>query len=641
MISIKNLQKHYTLNKNSISILKDINLTLVPGEMTCLVGESGCGKSTFLHILGGLDDYDAGEYLFNGKDVENFSEKEWSSFRTRNIGFIFQSFNLIPHLSALENVEISMTLNKVPKGERRKRAKSLLDSVGLKNRYEYLPSQLSGGQKQRVAIARALANDPDIILADEPTGALDSKNSKQVMTILKTIAEKGKIVLVVTHSLELSKLGDTIIEMKDGRIECIRRSQVKKKNSSSQGAVSSAKRNKINWLTTLKLSLKNIRSKKWRNFLTSLGASIGIFGIAIIAALGNGIHNKVSSTIHDESSKLKITVHNKDFALLSIKDFDKLKSLSGVQAVYPSNSYQISIKAGSHLATGNGESLLPKKYQHTYGSRFIESGHYPAQKDEIAVPERIAKSLFKDPDQAIGRTVTLTAQLMSGKQVFQTVSAKAKITGLLKNQSVSYLDSIGVSDNLSAEMMKTIASGKNRSLSCVIIPASMNKISGIKKAAEKEGYVAQTNNEIESQLNTYVSIASTALAMLSGISLLVSSIMIGIVLYMGVVERTKEIGILKSLGAYKTDIKRIFMTEGTVIGLLGGLLGALIAVIVGVISDHVIEDFIHKIDFPLFQYSFLQIVCFVILSGFLGMMASLIPASLAARQKAVEALKYE
>ncbi|WKB35496.1 ABC transporter ATP-binding protein [Terrilactibacillus sp. S3-3] len=207
MISIKNLQKHYTLNKKSIPILQDINLTLVPGEMTCLVGESGCGKSTLLHILGGLDDYDGGDYLFNGKNVKNFSEKEWSSFRTRNIGFIFQNFNLIPHLSALENVEISMILNKAPKSERQQRAKRLLDSVGLKSRYHYLPSQLSGGQKQRVAIARALANNPDIILADEPTGALDSKNSKQVMHILKTIAEQGKIVLIVTHSLELSKMG--------------------------------------------------------------------------------------------------------------------------------------------------------------------------------------------------------------------------------------------------------------------------------------------------------------------------------------------------------------------------------------------------------------------------------------------------
>ncbi|MDD9149636.1 MULTISPECIES: ABC transporter ATP-binding protein [unclassified Sporolactobacillus] len=223
MISIKNLQKHYTLNKKSIPILKDINITLVPGEMTCLTGESGCGKSTLFNILGGLDDYDGGEYLFNEKDVKSFSEKDWSSFRAKNIGFIFQSFSLIPHLSALKNVEISMTSNKIPKSERGKRAKALLDSVGLKNRYDYILSQLSGGKKQRVAIARALANDPDIMLADEPTGTLDSKSSKQVMAILKSIAERGKIVLVVTHSSELSQLGDKVIEMKDGKIECVRR----------------------------------------------------------------------------------------------------------------------------------------------------------------------------------------------------------------------------------------------------------------------------------------------------------------------------------------------------------------------------------------------------------------------------------
>ncbi|WP_255573438.1 ABC transporter ATP-binding protein [Anoxybacillus sp. ST4] len=198
--------------------MKGVSLRLQKGQLVYLLGESGCGKSTLLNIIGGLDYADDGEYIFNSINVREFNEKKWARLRRERIGFVFQNFNLIPHLSVLENVEMSMILLGKSKEKRKRRAIELLNMVGLGDKLGYLPNQLSGGQKQRVAIARALANDPDIILADEPTGALDSENSMNIMEILKGISQQGKIVLVVTHSQELTSYADRIIRMKDGKI---------------------------------------------------------------------------------------------------------------------------------------------------------------------------------------------------------------------------------------------------------------------------------------------------------------------------------------------------------------------------------------------------------------------------------------
>jgi len=223
MISLQSIEKSYHLSNQTVKVLNNINLALYPGELSYLLGESGCGKSTLLNILGGIDKADNGEYIFDGKNVTNFKEKDWAYFRRNKIGFVFQTFNLIPHLTALENIEMSMILDGFSKTDRRARALELLELVGLKDRASHLPNQLSGGQKQRVAIARSLANNPDIILADEPTGALDSENSEQIMKILKEVSQQGKIVLVVTHSQELLHFADKVIKMKDGTINEVKK----------------------------------------------------------------------------------------------------------------------------------------------------------------------------------------------------------------------------------------------------------------------------------------------------------------------------------------------------------------------------------------------------------------------------------
>ncbi|WP_280169355.1 ATP-binding cassette domain-containing protein [Priestia megaterium] len=646
MISLKSIKKSYNLNNESVQVLKDINLDLFPGQLTYLLGESGCGKSTLLNIIGGIDNFSNGEYLFNTKSVKNFSEKEWSYFRRKKIGFIFQNFNLISHLTALENVEMSMILEGMSKSERRKHASELLELVGLGDRINHLPNQLSGGQKQRVSIARSLANNPDIILADEPTGALDSKNSEQIMKILKEVADQGKIVLVVTHSEKFTEYADKIIKMKDGLITEVTNFKNKDNNISNEKEnhknLALNKGKKINWSTTLKLAVRNIKNKKWRNTLTALGASIGIFGIVTIGALGNGVKEKITSTVDGNTENSSISVYKEGTELLSDSMLNKLSNVKDVQAVYSYNPFQASLEASNKKkVTVSADTLVPKKNQSMYGKHYITHGSYPSKNNQISIPERTAKELYGTPNKAIGKKVKVVTQLMSLKDVYQTVETQAVITGTVKNGSIPMLDSVGLSYPLSTQIMNENPQTKGKSMQYTIIPSSRNKVDSIIEDVKKMGYTAETEEDSSKEISNYVTMASVAVGMLSGISLIVSSIMIGIVLYVSVLERTKEIGTLKALGAFRTDIRRIFVTEGLMVGILGGVFGVVGSFIVGKFANFVIKEGFHKPSLQLFEFNIYQIIVIVILSGFLGVLASFIPAFRASRLNPVEALKYE
>ncbi|MEW5323127.1 ATP-binding cassette domain-containing protein [Geobacillus thermoleovorans] len=643
MIILRNIKKYYKLGNESIEVLKGVSLHLQKGQLICLLGESGCGKSTLLNIIGGLDYADDGEYIFQSINVRKFNEKEWACLRREKIGFVFQSFNLIPHLSALENVEMSMTLLGKSKEERKRRAIELLNMVGLEDKLNYLPNQLSGGQKQRVAIARALANDPDIILADEPTGALDSENSVRIMEILKKISQQGKVVLVVTHSQELVSFADRIIRMRDGKIieneDVAHATEVEDVDKSIGN-----KSKKLDLFTTCKLSFRNIKNKKWRNILTAIGASIGIFGLSIIMALGNGVKQKLSSSIDEATAKSSLSVANEQFAVLSENDSAQLRELKGVRDIYPYNPFQISIKTKEGAkATSSAESLSPRKYAEIiYGKKYIVKGRFPDdQSDEIVLPERIAKKLFKDSKEAVGKHVSLVVQVMSLKEIYPTVNVHATVVGVVKNNPIPLLDTVGISYGLSQKIMQESIGNSTSALSFTIIPSSMKDIAPLKNEIKKMGYKVQTDEESQNEINEYISLASIALGMLSGISLIVSSIMIGIVLYVSVLERTREIGILKALGAFRSDIRRIFVTEGVLIGVIGGVFGILGSIAVGKAANYVVTTVMKKSNLDLFQFSFVQVVLLILFSGLLGVLASFVPANKAAKQPAVEALRHE
>ena len=643
MISLRSIGKNYKLEDEMVQVLKNINLELLPGQLTYLFGESGCGKSTLLNIIGGIDEATNGEYLFNGKDVMDFTEKDWAYFRRKKIGFVFQNFNLIPHLTAIENVEMSMILEGISKTERRDRAKELLELVGLQDKSRHLPNQLSGGQKQRVAIARSLANNPDIILADEPTGALDSENSEQIMKLLKKVASQGKIVLVVTHSQEFLSYADKILKMKDGAIVDIEHALQQKDENATLHTDSPTKRKKLNLGTTLKLASRNLKNKKWRSTLTAIGASIGIFGIVLIGALGNGIKEKISSTVDHTVADSSIGVYKENTELLPNTMIHDLENTKNVEAVYTYNPFQISIETSKGTKkTASADTLVPSKYKSIYGKSYIIVGKYPSKNDEVAIPKRIAQELFgHNPSQVIGEKVKIVSQLMSLKDVYQTVQTEATVTGIVKNGAIPLLDSVGFSYPLALKMTNDNPQTKNTALQYTVIPSSPDKVDSIIKGLESKGYIAETEGDSSEEISTYVTLASVAVGLLSAISLVVSSIMIGIVLYVSVLERTREIGTLKAIGAFRSDIRRIFVTEGFMIGILGGVLGVADSMIIGKLANYIIKAGFAKPNLQLFQFDVFQVSIIILFSGILGILASYIPAFRASKLNPVDALKYE
>ena len=305
MLRVKNIKKSYKTGDFNQDALKGVSIDFRENEFVSILGASGSGKTTLLNIIGGLDRYDSGDLIINNKSTKQFKAKDWDAYRNNCIGFIFQSYNLIGHISILANVEMGLILSGKSKKYAKKKAKELLNKVGLKDHAHKKPNQLSGGQMQRVAIARALANDPEIILADEPTGALDSKTSVQIMKLIKEIA-KDKLVIMVTHNPDLAKeYSSRIIELKDGELISDSNPIKKEEKDDSEIAI---KKTKMSFLTALKLSFNNIKTKKGRTFLTAFASSIGIIGIALILALSNGFKIQIDKFEKDTLSQMPIVI---------------------------------------------------------------------------------------------------------------------------------------------------------------------------------------------------------------------------------------------------------------------------------------------------------------------------------------------
>ena len=323
MLQLQHISKVYHTGNQEFHALKDISIRFRENEFVSILGQSGSGKTTLLNIIGGLDQYTSGDLLIQGKSTKQFKNRDWDSYRNHTIGFVFQSYNLIGHQTALSNVEIAMTLSGVSKAERKKRAIEALERVGLKDHLNKKPNQMSGGQMQRIAIARALVNDPKVVLADEPTGALDSETSLQIMELLKDIA-KERLVIMVTHNPELAKAYSTrIVQVLDGSI--LSDSNPYDPTNEDKPSDVQFKKTKMSFMTALALSFNNLLTKKGRTFLTAFAGSIGIIGIALILALSNGVSNYINKIQEDTLVSLPLTIneHNQSHILASTNDLDE------------------------------------------------------------------------------------------------------------------------------------------------------------------------------------------------------------------------------------------------------------------------------------------------------------------------------
>ena len=390
MLQLKNIKKDYPAGDGTVHALKGIDLQFRESEFVSILGPSGCGKTTMLNIIGGLDQYSDGDLVINGTSTKEYKDRDWDTYRNHSIGFVFQSYNLIPHQTVLQNVELALTLSGVSKSERRKRAKAALEEVGLGTQLNKKPTEMSGGQMQRVAIARALVNNPDIILADEPTGALDTETSVQVMEILKGIS-KNRLIIMVTHNPELAeKYSTRIIRMLDGEItgdtapltkeelEAYKKKEKKKKESGKKD-----KKPSMSFATSFSLSLKNLFTKKGRTALTSFAGSIGIIGIALIFAVSQGLSGYIDTLQEDTLSSYPLTIEETHVDMGTLMESFMGAAESGYEhendAVYSKALVYNMINALNNMETSENDLEAFKKYiEAERANPDSESGLYDA-----------------------------------------------------------------------------------------------------------------------------------------------------------------------------------------------------------------------------------------------------------------------
>ncbi len=765
MLKLKNIKKSYKTGDFVQHALKGVSLEFNNNEFVAILGPSGSGKTTLLNIIGGLDRYDSGDLIINNKSTKKFKATEWDAYRNNCIGFIFQSYNLISHISVLENVEMALTLSGYNRKDRKQKALEALDRVGLKQHAYKKPNQLSGGQMQRVAIARALVNDPEIILADEPTGALDSTTSLQIMNLIKEIS-KEKLVIMVTHNSDLAKTyANRIIEFKDGEIISDSNANEKKKSDDRKIHI---KKTVLSYLSALHLSFNNIKTKKGRTFLTSFAASIGIIGIALILALSNGFQVEIDRFEKDTLAQMPITistqavsmdeetiqemVNNNDqekfiddkvvkpiesamdtmvhknvitkeymeyidkidksqlsgisyqrataLNIITQNDeasYQKVSTGSGVSdmwSVYPTktsdkadmmeNTYDV--LAGTIDTSSPGlileinstnsidqtilenlgfktdediifEDILNKEY------KVVTNNDYYQNIGNYFIPSTDYEFLYNNSNsdtvkiQAIIRVKEDKESFANGSGVYYTealvnqVIDKNKESDVVKaqeNTDYNVMTGASFDEENTKDTMLAYLGADSVPVAIYLYPQDFDAKDEITTYLDEYNEGKEENDQvlytdvaaIMSSLSGSIMDAITiVLIAFSSISLVVSSIMIAIITYISVLERTKEIGILRALGARGKDITRVFNAETMIIGFCSGALGLIIAYLLTFPVNMIIENMSGLAGVA--KLNPVHAILLLAISVFLTVLSGFIPAKMASKKDPVVALRTE
>lgn len=767
MLELKSIRKSYVVGDFKTEALDGISVSFRQNEFVAILGASGSGKTTCLNIIGGLDRYDDGDLIINGKSTKKFKDKDWDAYRNNTIGFVFQSYNLISHLSIIANVEMGMTLSGVSRGEKHKKALEVLERVGLKEHINKKPGQLSGGQMQRVAIARALANNPDILLCDEPTGALDTKTSVQIMDLIKEIAH-DKLVIMVTHNPELAnQYADRIVEFKDGKV-------IADSNPSNEVVTNNdfkLKKTSMSFLTALRLSFNNIRTKMGRTFLTAFASSIGIIGIALILALSVGFQLQIDDFQSDAMTEFPIMISRQtmeiDSEAMQERSNEMQAQMSGTleytdaDEVYLYNSAErnaqhtnlfteeymdhlsnidpaitksigytrtvalnLLIKKGDEASTLVTNQFMFSSYPTKLsGASYLEdnydvlAGTYPSDETGLVIvvdnknrmQDTIATQLGFDIEKVdtikFSDLVDLEIKVVlnddyyvateyGGFTINQDLNSlydaenniTLRITGILRakdtvkfpviSEGIAYNDKLAlriIENARNSEIVKAQEVSDKNVLSMQEIDEDSKKDLLTYLGQNGTPYlitVYPINFETKAEILTYLDdyndskeekedkviyndLAATITGMTGGImdgitmvlvafsstSLIVSLIMIGIITYTSVLERTKEIGILKALGARKKDISRVFDAETFILGVFSGTLGVVIAWLLTIPINAVIFAVTDLKGVAQLQLS--HAITLVTISTILTMIGGHLPAKMAAKKDAVEALRSE
>lgn len=430
MLKLVDIKKDYKVASGAVHALKGVSLNFRPNEFVCILGASGCGKTTLLNIIGGLDQYTSGDLIIQGKSTRHFKDRDWDVYRNHRIGFVFQSYNLIPHQTVLGNVELALTISGVSREERKKRAAEALKRVGLGEELDKKPNQLSGGQMQRVAIARALVNDPDILLADEPTGALDSNTSVQIMDLIKEIAGE-RLVIMVTHNPELAEsYASRIVRLKDGLVESD--SDPYEGDEEQPPKTQGKARAKMSFLTSLALSFRNLLTKKGRTILTSVAGSIGIISVCLVLALSNGFNNYIRKTEEDMLSYYPITVSESSFDLASVMtsftSVEDMPDLSELDNKVYIDSFLTSLANG--MATTNNISETYVSYLEAMDPSWYAEIQY-SYVDSLADSLFLQAETFPEGDSSTTELTTRSLNNLKSKYIADLMAFASQYSSLI------------------------------------------------------------------------------------------------------------------------------------------------------------------------------------------------------------------
>lgn len=638
MLKLENINKNFNLGKNQVQVLNDINLEIKKGEFVAIIGQSGSGKSTLMNIIGCLDTQSSGKYYIDDKDISKFSSDEKASLRRKKFGFVFQRYNLISNLTALENVCLPGIYEGLD--DRKTKGLSLLDKLDIKEKAYSKPNQLSGGQQQRVSIARALINGGEVILADEPTGALDSKSGIMVMEILSNLHKNGHTIILVTHDKNVANYANRIIEIKDGKIinDKTKKNEKftiqnldKNKNKSSFG---------YKFLEALKMAISSIFSHKLRSFLTMLGIIIGIASVICVVALGEGSQEKILSSIRAIGTNTINIYPGKNFGDLRA---GKVKSLSvddsrilGMQNYLDYSTPNTStsgvityknLSLNANLRGGGVNSLAVNGIEIQTGRSF-EVSDIANSSSVVIIDQNTKNSFFKDEDPL-------------GKNIFFN-QKPLKIIGIAKEDENAF----GGSDNLRlyapfSTVINKITGDRHIHSITVKVKDDTNAqfaeeaiVSILTQKHGKKDFFTRNSDTIKKTVESTMATMRLLISSIALISLIVGGIGVMNIMLVSVSERTKEIGIRMAIGAKESDILIQFLIEAIILCIIGGIIGLLTAYSFGYLFNSLSGNFYMK-------FSTMPAIIALMSSCLLGTIFGYLPAKNASKLNPIDALLQE
>lgn len=641
IIEINQLNRYFGEGENSVHILKNISLNIEKGDFVAIIGQSGSGKSTLMNIIGCLDTATSGSYKIDGKETNQLSADQLSDLRSQKFGFIFQRYNLLSSLTAAENVALPAIYAGIPQSQRLDRAKQLLEKLGLGNKWQNKPNQLSGGQQQRVSIARALINGGEIILADEPTGALDSHSGQNVMEILRHLHHEGHTIIMVTHDHTIAASANRVIEIKDGEIIADSQKEGVKSAVENQAKIKPHFGfSKDQLFEAFRMSVSAIVAHKMRSLLTMLGIIIGITSVVSVVALGNGSQQKILENIKGIGTSTMTIFNGTGFGdrraeqmqNLTINDANALNQQSYVQSVTPNSSSSGTLVYGNQTFSSTSLKGVGEQYFDVEGLILKQGNLFSAQdvleNNQVALIDESAKKAIFPNESALGKV------LMFNKRPLRVI-------GMVSDRQMG-----GASSSLNVyapytTVMNRISGSKKISSITVKIADDVDSTVAEKGITEllslrhgKKDFFVMNSDTIKQTIESTTGTMKLLISSIAFISLIVGGIGVMNIMLVSVTERTKEIGVRMAIGARQTNILQQFLIEAVLICLIGGITGILLSGLIGLMFNLFMSNFT-------MSFSTVSIITAVLFSTLIGVVFGYMPAKRAAQLNPITALARE